>query len=237
MRTLFLAAVAAAALSVGGCAVASVDEPAFSVVDDQKPFEVRRYDPMIVATVQVTGDRNEAANQGFRKLADYIFGNNQPADKIAMTAPVVQEPAAAKSGEDIAMTAPVLQESQPVPGSSTEAGGEPGAEDETKIAMTAPVLQETRDGPAAPLGEAWFVRFVMPADYTMETLPRPVNPDVEISQVPSRMAAVIRFSGIARDKVISEKTDELRRFMAERDLKPAGVPQIAYYNPPWTLPS
>ncbi|MGL5053820.1 MAG: SOUL family heme-binding protein, partial [Cetobacterium sp.] len=48
-----------------------------------------------------------ATNIGFKKLAKYIFGENNTKDKIAMTAPVVQE-----KNEKIAMTSPVIQEKQ-----------------------------------------------------------------------------------------------------------------------------
>jgi DNA gyrase inhibitor GyrI len=67
-------------------------------------FEIRRYEPTLVAEVTVTGSRDGAVNAGFRILAAFIFGDNAPAEKIAMTVPVTQQP-----GERIAMTAPVTQ--------------------------------------------------------------------------------------------------------------------------------
>jgi hypothetical protein len=68
-------------------------------------FEIRDYPSLVVAEVTVPGGQKEAANAGFRLLADYIFGGNSGKASIAMTAPVEQEPA----GEKIAMTAPVTQ--------------------------------------------------------------------------------------------------------------------------------
>ncbi len=82
----------------------AVEQPAYQVELDAKPFQIRLYAPMIVATVQVAGNRNDAVSAGFGILADYIFGNNQKNGKIAMTAPVTQS-----AGEKIAMTAPVNQ--------------------------------------------------------------------------------------------------------------------------------
>ena len=79
-------------------------EPPFKLEQRQGGFEVRQYEPMIVAEVTVEGRRGEAANRGFRLLANYIFGDNAPKAKIAMTAPVIQA-----RGEKIAMTAPVAQ--------------------------------------------------------------------------------------------------------------------------------
>ncbi len=82
----------------------AVEQPAYRIELDAKPFQIRRYGPAIVASVQVTGTRGDAVSSGFRLLADYIFGKNQKKSKIAMTAPVTQS-----AGEKIAMTAPVSQ--------------------------------------------------------------------------------------------------------------------------------
>jgi hypothetical protein len=89
----------------GGAAMADEDI-AFTVVTHDGDFEVRDYPAFIVSQVIVTGSRDEASTEGFKLLADYIFGGNTRRQSIAMTAPVVQKPAA---GEKIAMTAPVAQ--------------------------------------------------------------------------------------------------------------------------------
>jgi hypothetical protein len=83
----------------------AVEEPAFETVVSDGAFEVRDYPSLVVAEVTVPGEQREAANAGFRLLADYIFGGNTGQASIAMTAPVEQRPA----GEKIAMTAPVTQ--------------------------------------------------------------------------------------------------------------------------------
>ena len=84
----------------------SVKVPSFDLTVDRGAFQVRDYPALIAAEVSVAGDRDAAANSGFRLLAGYIFGGNTRRERIAMTAPVVQEAAV---GETIAMTAPVLQ--------------------------------------------------------------------------------------------------------------------------------
>ncbi len=86
----------------------AIEEPKYRVIESLGAIELREYAPTIVAEVEVEGDRSEAANKGFRALAGYIFGGNKSTKKIAMTAPVTQEPQAAVS-EKIAMTAPVTQ--------------------------------------------------------------------------------------------------------------------------------
>ncbi|MBO6556104.1 MAG: heme-binding protein [Pseudomonadales bacterium] len=71
--------------------VMALDEPDYAVIEsigDQ--MEVREYPAFTVASVSVDADMKSAGNQGFRLLADYIFGNNQSDEKIAMTAPVFQ---------------------------------------------------------------------------------------------------------------------------------------------------
>jgi hypothetical protein len=85
-----------------------VKTPTYTVVKTFKNIEFRQYAPMLVAEVNASGNRNEAASRGFKILADFIFGNNHTnnssAEKIKMTAPVLQQPT-----QKIAMTAPVLQ--------------------------------------------------------------------------------------------------------------------------------
>jgi hypothetical protein len=92
--------------SMSGTIMSLVEQPAYTVIRSFGDVEIRDYPPMIVAEVEVTGERKAAINAGFRQIADYIFGNNSPAQKIAMTAPVTQQ-----AGEKIAMTAPVSQQS------------------------------------------------------------------------------------------------------------------------------
>ncbi|MGO4236480.1 SOUL family heme-binding protein [Pseudarthrobacter sp. YAF2] len=88
------------------------EQQPFEVVRRYPHFELRRYPDYVVAEVRVTADFDRAGNAAFRYLFNYISGNNSARRKLAMTAPVIQEPASQK----LAMTAPVLQ-SGPLPGS------------------------------------------------------------------------------------------------------------------------
>jgi hypothetical protein len=76
-----------------------------------------------------------------------------------------------KKKQSISMTAPVGQ----------EAGSE-------KIAMTAPVNQEKKDS-------QWRITFFMPAEYTLETLPEPIDDRVKLLEEPGRLMAAVRYSG------------------------------------------
>ena len=77
----------------------AIDEPRYTLVRAYGVFEVRQYEPYLVAETTIRADAEEAGNQGFRILAGYIFGQNKGARKIEMTAPVAQTPT------KIAMTA------------------------------------------------------------------------------------------------------------------------------------
>lgn len=92
-------------VSAWGPIVSNVEQAKYDVVETHGDIQIRDYAPMIVAETEVPGERKAAINKGFRIIADYIFGNNAPQEKMAMTAPVIQQPA-----EKIAMTAPVIQE-------------------------------------------------------------------------------------------------------------------------------
>ena len=89
-----------------GDIVSALEEPEFKVVDKNLNFEIRYYNEYIVAEVTLDGDFSSSGNQAFRVLAGYIFGANQAAEKMAMTAPVESQLVA--NSEKMAMTAPVL---------------------------------------------------------------------------------------------------------------------------------
>ena len=167
-------------------------EPAFTIESKDGDIEIRRYAPLLAAEVVVSGERSAAANQGFRLLADFIFGNNSARQKIDMTAPVTQQP-----GEKIAMTVPVTQQRA---------------------------------------GDSWKVRFMMPAEYTAETLPVPNDKRVTIISEAAKRFAVIRFSGWSSEDNLSEHRAELEAWVKAKGLVAAGAPMVAFYNPPWSLP-
>ena len=91
---------------LAGPVMSNVEKPDYKVIQSEQNIEIRQYDPMIIAEVEVDGKREDAIRDGFRLLADYIFGNNTVQQVISMTAPVQQ-----KENQKIAMTAPVQQQS------------------------------------------------------------------------------------------------------------------------------
>jgi hypothetical protein len=94
---------AASTLTGTGLLGAPIETPASEVVAEHDGWELRRYQPKLEAQVTVQGGTyREAVNKGFRVLAKFIFGANQAAESVEMTAPVT-----ASRSAKIAMTAPV----------------------------------------------------------------------------------------------------------------------------------
>lgn len=187
----------------------ATEEPNYTILSQTDDFELRRYDGQLVAQTWVTGDQDAASRKGFKILADYIFGNN--------TAP-------GGKSRKISMTAPVMM--QPEAMSSEE---NKDSDESEKISMTAPVSMQQADG-------KWRVQFTMPSQYTMQSLPKPNNPDITITELPVQTYGVIKFSGLAGSNKVAEKTEALQSWMQGQNLKIIGIPELARYDPPWTLP-
>ncbi len=104
----FTGVLAMGLLSVA-CSVVGIrreEEPAYQVILLEGNNEVRRYAGFIVATTLVEGDYDTTSRIAFRRLFDYISGNNAKQQTITMTAPVLQE----KERMAMTMAAPVIQE-------------------------------------------------------------------------------------------------------------------------------
>jgi len=170
----------------------ATEEAKYAVLEKDGHFELRQYEPCIVAETLVEGDFDEVGNAGFRRLFRYISGDNQAKIPISMTSSVVQE----MRSEKISMTAPVTQ-------------------------------QKT--------GNYWSIAFVMPAEYTMDTLPIPTDAKVTLRSIPARLVAVITYSGTWSESRYEEHKAMLDMMMSKRKLKTAGEYIYARYNPPFTL--
>jgi len=112
-----------------------------------------------------------------------------------------------------------------------------------KIEMTAPVSQEPRGekikmtAPISlqPAGERWAVSFMMPAAYTLETLPKPEDPEISLRQVPARRMAAVRYSGFWSAKNYLRHKEELESWINAQGLTILGDAIWARYNAPFTL--
>lgn len=175
---------------LGAGNVMAIEEAQYTVVLEEQNFEVRNYEPHVVAETLVNGDFDKAGSKAFSRLFDYISGNNTSSQKIAMTAPVAQE-----------------------------------AESE-KIDMTSPVGQQQVNG-------SWAVSFMMPASYSLDTLPVPKDSEVTLRQVPARHMAAVRYSGFWSEKAYTRNKADLDAWIAKNAFRVVGEPIWARYNPPF----
>ncbi|MEP7161812.1 MAG: heme-binding protein [Dermatophilaceae bacterium] len=110
----------------------------------------------------------------------------------------------------VAMTAPVVQE-------------------QATIAMTSPVVQEAGVEPGRQV-----VAFVMPAEFSVDTLPTPSDPRVRVREIPVQVAAARRFTGRWSERIYQEQLADLRTAVQEAGLEVIGPPRFARFDPPWT---
>ena len=115
-----------------------------------------------------------------------------------------------KGERKLAMTAPVMQAAVPV-----------------KMAMTAPVTQ-------TPVTGGMQVQFVLPKGVTVATAPEPLDPRVQLRQVPASRWAVLRYSGTWSQANDDEHLALLRTALATAAIATLGEPVLARYNAPFT---
>lgn len=153
-----------------------IEKQKYRVIKNEKEFEIRFYPPAIFATTRLSAKSyQELGSSGFRKIAGYIFGNNESSTKIAMTAPVHMD--------------------------ISEKGSS--------------------------------MSFVMPSEYTLEKLPRPVDTRVELHESPAVYMAAIEFGGYASDQKIKLYTTQLLQALTSKGIKTTGNPTYLGYNAPY----
>ena len=183
--------IAVMVIIIGAIDAMAIEEAKYKVLEKDNRFEIRDYAPHILAETIVEGDLEKAGNKAFNRLFRYISGDNRSRKKVAMTAPVSQQP----MGEKIKMTAPVGQRR---------------------------------------VQEKWAVSFMMPASYTIETLPEPEDRNITLRQVPARRMAAVRYSGFWSEVRYLRYKSELESWIKEKGFTIVGDPIWARYNPPFT---
>ncbi len=108
------------------------------------------------------------------------------------------------------MTAPVTQTAAPV-----------------RLEMTAPVTQ-------APAPGGHVVQFVLPRGLTLESAPEPLDPRVQLREVPGGRVAVIRYSGFWSQANGDEHLSKLQAALRAAGVRWTGEPTLARYDPPFT---
>lgn len=115
-----------------------------------------------------------------------------------------------KGEKTFAMTAPVTQTAAPI-----------------RMDMTAPVTQAATAG-------GMRVQFVLPKGVTLATAPEPIDPRVQLREVPTGSWAVIRYSGTWSQSNYLEHLEQLRAAVQAEGVATQGEPVLARYNPPFT---
>lgn len=182
-------------LMISGTAL-STEEAKYSVLRADGMFEIRLYEPHILAETTVDGDFEDAGSKAFRALFDYISGSNEPNQTLAMTAPVAQSSGSQSTGSQ-------------------------------NISMTSPVGQQASNG-------AWTVSFMMPSEYSLETLPKPKDPNVTLRSIPKQYVATVEYSGFWSEKGYRENYQKLTQWMQKENISSLGEPIWARYNGPIT---
>lgn len=117
-----------------------------------------------------------------------------------------------RTGGKVAMTAPALQEQA-----------------STRIGMTSPVVQEASGQPGRQV-----VAFVMPAEFTLDTLPTPSDPRITVREIPAQLAAARTFTGRWSERIYLEQLATLHSALSQAGLAMIGHPRFARFDPPWT---
>lgn len=192
---------------------ADVETPPYETLVTDGAIEVRAYAPVIEAVTKVEADdARAAAKEAFMTVAGYIFGANEGGAKIDMTAPV-RTTAGSKSGTRIGMTAPVR--------TTAPASRDPGSRD-----------AGSRDAGSLAGGGTYTIAFVMPAHWTMDTLPKPTDDAVRLRDVPAQTLATLRFTGERAPDGIAAKERELRDWAAANGWRVTGPAGLAGYDGP-----
>ena len=188
-----------------------LERPSYIVIDKlSNGVELRRYEPYLIAETVVDGvGFKEPTGAGFRSCAGYIFGKNKPR-KSRSAAP-----------EKMAMTAPVRVE-----------GNVPAPQGE-KMAMTAPV--RTGGGNKSKTK----VSFVIGSKYTLKTVPRPMESNVKVRQVPGHTLAVRNFSGPPpSDAKVKKERATIETALLTANIKPKSDETLVYgYHDPFITPN
>jgi hypothetical protein len=218
--------------AVGGAALARwqlarwfMKQPTYAVEGHLGDLEIRTYDARWVAETTVSDvSWEQALDEGFRRLARYIFGNNRPSpfqpDRLSKVDAV--RPALASRSDDrhdsgyaIPMPAPTVARRTP---------------HRETIAMTSPVNVATHDA------RSYTISFNLPEGRTLASLPAPNDERVRLERRPRRRVAVAAFRGRYSGARVAQKFSELLATVRAAGLGYRGSPEFAGYDPPSTLP-
>ena len=104
---------------------------------------------------------------------------------------------------------------------------------QAKVKMTTPVVSQQIQMTSPVLSETGTMAFVLPAEYTLETTPEPLDRRVKIAEIPPRLIAALCFSGGWSESHFEKETQELLNELAKEKIKTKGNVFTMLYNPPF----
>ena len=105
-----------------------------------------------------------------------------------------------------------------------------GNHGEIEIPMTAPVIT------SMPNRENTNITFVMPNNYSFDTLPIPKSNKITLKEITLGKVAVIKFGMWATPKRIMKMKKKLETFLSKNKIKTSSEYLVAQYNSPWVIP-
>lgn len=102
-----------------------------------------------------------------------------------------------------------------------------GNEENKSIAMTSPVAME--------LGDTMTMKFMIPAEYNLDELPKPNNGQIKFSTESEKIVAAIRYGGWTSDEKLEEKKQELIELLAAEGIEHTSEFTYLGYNPPYEV--
>jgi hypothetical protein len=104
---------------------------------------------------------------------------------------------------------------------------------QAKVKMTAPVVSQQIEMTSPVFSETDTMAFVMPAEFTLETTPEPLDMRVKIAEIPARLVATLRFSGGWSETHFEKEKQELLNELVTAKIKTIGEVFTMLYNPPF----
>jgi hypothetical protein len=96
-----------------------------------------------------------------------------------------------------------------------------------KIAMTAPVTMS--------LGDDVTMQFMVPKKYKKESLPQPIQSEIQFRKEPERTVAALTFGGWANDAKIARYKEQLTAALNREGIAHTGRFYFLGYNPPYEV--
>ena len=77
---------------------------------------------------------------------------------------------------------------------------------------------------------------MLPSSYSITDAPVPEDARIKVRVVPEKLVAAIRYSGRWTTRNFDKYESRLMAALSEANIEPLGVPEAAFYNPPFMPP-